>query len=338
MTKTWIVRDEAGRHFDDFAEGGFVALGGEEAQPDLSSCATREDVEAAVAGLWTNEHARTRKRWALEKYRFACEVHPGDGVVMYDRSKRIYLVGAFAGGYKHNARPLEHKQHFRDVVWKGTVHRDSLDQASKDALVYRYSIYAIDDHAAKAIRAALEGSSAAPSSGSGDSAGADDTSDPSSDLSTVPERASEAIKDALAALEWDEMQEVLAGVLRAMGYKASVSRPGPDGGRDILASPDGLGLESPRIVAEVKHRKDPSSAPQIRSFIGGLQSNDRGLFLSTGGFTKDSRVEAMRSSVPLTLIDLDDLVSLLTDHYEQADSRLRTLVPLRAVYMPAGSD
>jgi restriction system protein len=38
------------------------------------------------------------------------------------------------------------------------------------------------------------------------------------------------------------MQELVAGVLRGMGYKTIVSAKGPDRGRDILASPDGLGL------------------------------------------------------------------------------------------------
>jgi hypothetical protein len=39
-----------------------------------------------------------------------------------------------------------------------------------------------------------------------------------------------------------------------MGYKTRVSPPGADRGVDIFASPDGLGLEEPRIFVEVKHR------------------------------------------------------------------------------------
>ncbi len=36
----------------------------------------------------------------------------------------------------------------------------------------------------------------------------------------------------------------------------------------MIASPDGLGFSSPRIVAVVKHRKDSMGAPQIRAFVG----------------------------------------------------------------------
>ncbi len=39
-----------------------------------------------------------------------------------------------------------------------------------------------------------------------------------------------------------------------MGYKTTVSEVGPDRGKDIAASPDGLMLTEPRIIVEVKAR------------------------------------------------------------------------------------
>lgn len=48
------------------------------------------------------------------------------------------------------------------------------------------------------------------------------------------------------------MEKLVAGLLKAMGYYARATPHGPDGGRDVIASPDALGLESPRIIAEVK--------------------------------------------------------------------------------------
>jgi restriction system protein len=44
------------------------------------------------------------------------------------------------------------------------------------------------------------------------------------------------------------MQDLVAGLLRALGYKKRVSPAGPDRGKDIVASPDGFGFESPRIL------------------------------------------------------------------------------------------
>lgn len=70
-------------------------------------------------------------------------------------------------------------------------------------------------------------------------------------LEETEARAPEFIKDRVSKLDWSEMQELIAGILRAMGYTTRVSRPGPDRGADIVASPDGLGLEMPRIVVEL---------------------------------------------------------------------------------------
>lgn len=139
----------------------------------------------------------------------------------------------------------------------------------------------------------------------------------------------------MLALGWDEMEELTAGLLRSMGYHARVMPTGPDGGRDVVASPDALGLESPRIVAEVKHRKGAMGTPAIRSFIGGLRAADRGLYVSTGGFTREARYEADRSNVPVRLLDLDGFVRLYVESYERADEDTRALLPLVRIWWPA---
>jgi restriction system protein len=119
-----------------------------------------------------------------------------------------------------------------------------------------------------------------------------------------------------------------------MGYKSSISPPGPDRGFDVFASPDGLGLQDPRIFVEVKHRNGAMGSKEIRSFIGGRNGNDKCLYVSTGGFTKDARYEAERAAVPVKLLNLADLRKLLLDHYDRVDEETRALVPLTRLYWP----
>ena len=97
------------------------------------------------------------------------------------------------------------------------------------------------------------------------------------------------------------MQELVAGILRAMGYKTLISSKGADRGKDIIASPDGFGFEHPRIVVEVKHRAGQMGSEKIRSFTGGRHKDDRGLYVSTGGFSKDAKYEAERANIPIML-------------------------------------
>lgn len=73
---------------------------------------------------------------------------------------------------------------------------------------------------------------------------------------------------------------------------------------------------------------------EIRSFLGGRHKDDKGLYVSTGGFSKDARYEAERASIPLSLMDIDELVAALIDNYEALDDETRQLLPLRRLYWP----
>ena len=154
-------------------------------------------------------------------------------------------------------------------------------------------------------------------------------------LKEMQEKSHEFIKDTINKLDWDGMQELVAGLLRSMGYKTRISPIGADRGKDIVASPDGFGLEQPRIIVEVKHREGAIGAQQIRSFIGGRHKDDKGLYVSTGGFTKDARYEAERAGIPIMLMDSDDLVTAIVEHYEKMDAEAKGLLRLTKIYWPA---
>ena len=149
-------------------------------------------------------------------------------------------------------------------------------------------------------------------------------------LKDIQSKAFEFIKDKVSRISrTEELQQLVAGLLQAMGYKTRISPSGPDRGKDIVASPDGSGWE-PRIVVEVKHRTGSNMGSQeIRSFLGGRHKDDKGLYVEhRGQFTKDARYEAERASIPLTLMDLDDLVKALLEHYEKMDIDAQRLIPL----------
>ena len=72
----------------------------------------------------------------------------------------------------------------------------------------------------------------------------------------------------------------------------------------------------------------------MRSFIGGRRQNDRCIYLSTGGFTREARYEADRANVALRLVNLPELTLLLLENYPGLDERTRALVPLTMLYWP----
>lgn len=175
-------------------------------------------------------------------------------------------------------------------------------------------------------------------------ADAPDLDEEAPSASTVLEEAEESawaeIQDHLARMHPYDFQELVAGLLRAMGYHVTwIAPPGPDRGIDIIAHTDPLGIQGPKIKVQVKRRQDPASVDVIRAFLAVLATGDVGLFVCTGGFTRDAEQEARAEQMRrLMLVDLKRLFDLWVEHYSQVDEAKRRLLPLRAVYYLAPDD
>ena len=325
----WMVRSGAGRRYDEFKAKGAVALGWHKVakiDPSESAKQTAKRMEREGMAVTAGAYAGI-----AQIHRFASEVKKGDRVVTYSPSLREYLVGTIASDWRYDPTVIDEEMaNVRNVAWDGDVSRDVLSVRAKNSLGSTLTLFLVPPEVAAEIEKALKGQPPKPVE-EPDTDHADDVTL----KQDIEEQALEFTKDRLNKLDWAEMQDVVAGILRAMGYKTRVSPSGPDQGKDIVASPDGLGFEQPRIVVEVKHRTSSMGSKEIRSFLGGRHKDDRGLYVSTGGFTKDAYYEAERAGIPLTLMDLDDLVKALVENYEALDVETKRLIPLKRIYWPA---
>lgn len=331
MAKTmWMVRAEAGGVlFERFKSERFVAMGLDVGT--LHDLRTRKQIADRIRACSPDWSDGKVAIWAGMLLRFQHEIAVGDAVVTYDPPTRVYLVGTIASDCIYDEKLVPGDPFTRKVDWRGEVSRDELSVAAKNSLGAIATLFRVPKDAAEELEVALKGERKPPEV----PAPSDDVIDERALLDDVHARAMEFIKDRVIQLDWDDMQHLVAGLLRAMGYKTQVSPAGPDRGRDIVASPDGFGFENPRIVVEVKHRTgSPMGSQEIRSFLGGRHANDKGLYVSTGGFTKDARYEADRATIPLTLMDVDDLVKAVVEYYDSMDIETQRLLPLRKLYWP----
>lgn len=134
-----------------------------------------------------------------------------------------------------------------------------------------------------------------------------------------------------------EFQELVADLLRAMGYHVSwVSPRGKDRGVDIIAHNDPLGTRTPRIKVQVKRREETTKVDGLRSFLSVLGADDVGLFVSTGGFTSDAMDEARsQERRKVTLLDLQAFFDLWVKHYDKLSQEARSRLPLKPIYFLA---
>lgn len=153
-------------------------------------------------------------------------------------------------------------------------------------------------------------------------------------LQQMEELANEGLKQRINSLNPYEFQDLVAALLRAMGYFTPFVAPkGKDGGVDVIAYQDPLGVKSPRIKVQVKHRESSASVDELRQLMGLLQRDgDVGIFVSSGGFTSDSKTTARSSQVHVELIDMDRLIVLWQEFYEKLDDEDRNLLRLKPIF------
>lgn len=340
--RTWMVRAGRGGALAElFQEEQIVGI---DFRSDLFNepplTLEREQIAATIKAAEPSFSSAKLMNAAGQLHRFLHELAADDHVMTYDPTRRIYLLGTLLDKptwkAKDNDAPMR-----RAVRWDSKIARDSVSVTTRNKLGSIMTLFLVNDEAAAEVhrlaRPLNSPESEAPPPA--EEPATDDTTSLEDLRSELVEKSHEFIEDRIAKLDPYEMQDLVAGILRAMGYKTRVSPKGADRGVDIFASPDGLGLQEPRIFVEVKHRRQTQmSAPELRSFLGGRKPGDRCLYVSTGGFTKDARYEADRAAVPLRLIDLPALRELLLEHYPALDTESRQLVPLTQLYWPIETD
>jgi restriction system protein len=330
----WMIRNGGGEYAEEFIDKGYVGIGWA-ATGSLSGLKTRDQFIDKVKATWPAFKHMKAVVSGSQLHKIAVVIKPKDRVITYDPSTRMYHIGSIESDYIYNADDKNERPHQRKVKWLHKIDRDRLSVPTKNSLGSTLTIFEVPEEAERELDALLSGKEYTR-----EEAETYTSSEAALDEQVLfddyKSRAKEFTKDKIIALEWDQMQELVAGVLRGMGYKTRISPQGSDRGKDIVASPDGLGLEQPRIVVEVKHRPNTKmSSGDIRSLTAGRHKDDKCLYVSTGGFTKDALFEADRSANPVTLIDIDELVDLVIDNYEEMDTDARTLLPLTKIYWPS---
>ncbi|KRR22214.1 hypothetical protein CQ14_36550 [Bradyrhizobium lablabi] len=151
------------------------------------------------------------------------------------------------------------------------------------------------------------------------------------------EKARDEIDTYLDTLSGYEFQNLVAALLEGMGYATStVSKPGSDGGTDILAYTDPLGAQTPHIRVQVKHRDQTASREDVAA-LRGIIRGDReiGLFVSSGGFSREARREAGNGTVHIELVDLDRFLELWLQHYSKIPEVKRSKLRLEPIHFLA---
>jgi restriction system protein len=135
------------------------------------------------------------------------------------------------------------------------------------------------------------------------------------------------------ALKGYLFEAFVAELLRAMGYHARVTQRSGDGGVDIIAHRDELGIEPPIIKVQVKSSGGTTGDPEVSALYGKVDSNEVGLFVTLGTFSEQAKKFA-HSKPNLRLVNGEEVLALIMQHYDAFDAQYKSLIPLKRVYIP----
>lgn len=154
------------------------------------------------------------------------------------------------------------------------------------------------------------------------------------DFEQAVDLAKTGIQDFIQAMDPYDFQDLVAALLRGMGYHTPfVAPPGKDGGIDVLAYRDPFGTVEPRIKVQVKHRQEQKvNAREVREITSLLnKQGDTGLIVSIAGFSADAMTEVRHAQMHIETVDLDKLIELWEDYYDKLTEEDKALLPLRRI-------
>jgi restriction system protein len=334
MPTMWGVRNNQPQL--DFVDNGFIAIGWDELG-DLSVIGDdKQKMQTLVSQKVSNIKPGAIPHAAGVLLKFAFRMQVGDFVVCPHKPDSTLNFGRIKGNYYYEGAAGLHRNR-RSVEWLKTgIPRTTFIPAARNEVGFAMTLFEVKRHA-DLFRDFIGGAT---------------TPTPASVAAADPEQAAEAaaevpnadsietdsrdfiIETLMTQLEGVEFEHFVAHLLEAMGYRARVTDASGDGGFDIVAHRDPLGVEAPIIKVQCKRTTASQGGPQVQQLTGTLSpgGEERGLFVTLGAYSKDAQ-HLERTRQDLRLINGNELVDLIWENYEKFSPRYKQLLPMRSVYV-----
>ena len=347
MTSTaWVIRSGRYGERDEWALENSCSGGGWREVPDLTSAGSREEIQRIVDEVYAQESDGARTNSVSQLWALRGRIAVGDLLAMPMKTTREIAIGRVTNPYTYLAENEAAYRHVVGVEWVRQVPRSALKQDLLYTLGSALTIFSPSrNNAAARLEHVLRtgedlGSHALTSSPS--SAPAARPSGPSSpDVVDEPESQPDIdmiARDQISSRIAEEFSghsfaHLVAELLRAEGFDTDEAPPGADGGIDITAGRGLLGLESPKLIVQVK---TPQIGSEVVAQLNGLvhtHGADYGLLATWSGLSKPARDAVKHQRFRVKVWDSTDIVEAVLRNYEKLPEDITERLPLRRVWM-----
>lgn len=220
---------------------------------------------------------------ASQLFRFVNEAKINDYVIYPTKFNRMINIGKIEGEYFFNEKEQEYNQQ-RKVKWIKSFPRNKFSQGALYEVGSFLSFFKIKHYSDEFINA-LENKNIISDQDDSDIVTSETIEETTKDF---------VLKELNKNYKGYDLENVVADLLNAMGYRTKLSKHGGDSGRDIIAYKDEL---PPRIVVQVKSQDGNITESTIQSLKGAMDEGDYGLFVTLSDYTQNAKKYLEKHSI-----------------------------------------
>lgn len=328
----WLVR--AGKYGDaeqTAIENSIVTIAWNDI-PDLSAIDQRDDLTELYRVKRPDASSGKVANHVGQIWAFRNRIKPEDLVVLPLKTRSAIAIGRVLGPYEYTTQYGDGIKHVRRVEWLRTdLPRTSFDQDILYSFGAFMTVCRIErNNAEERIRAIVSGKKLPESAFQN----VDELEEEAQPLDVERAAADQILERIQRHFAGHDLANLVDAVLKAEGYLTRVSKPGPDGGVDILAGTGPMGFGAPRLCVQVKSSQSPEDVKVLRELQGILQNfhAEQGLLVCWGGFKPSVLQEARQSFFKIRLWDSGDLLSMIMKNYDRFPDDLKAELPLKRVW------
>lgn len=346
MSRFWTVRTGKTGERTDWSFANSVVGGGWLGIPDLSNVTEKEELRGIVAEVYggsKNVVANlTGQLWTLRH-----RIQDGDFIVLPIRATSQVAFGRVRGGYKYLADQEDPtRRHVIQVTWlktdvpKTLLKQDLLYQLGSALTVFEVgnndAAYRLEQVMAGKPDPGARSTVAIGQPKPSDGVAGEEAPNDSGVINLAEVAQDEIAKHLQEDFKGHELSALVEALLTAQGFKCRNSPPGADGGVDVLAGMGPLGMDSPKLVVQVKSQTNAVSDTVLQQLNGAIHrfQADQGLLVTFGGVTAPAKTYLETQYFNIRVWTMDDILQALYKYYPSLDGEIRARLPLKQIWIP----
>jgi restriction system protein len=298
--------------------------------PDLKKYKIKEELTAEYQNLYKEDNNIKSGIKVGQIWRFVNEIKVGDLVALPSKSQPIIHIGKVTGEYKFEPKDKE-VLHWRPVKWLKSIPRIDFDQ---DILYSFGSLLTVSqvsrEQAVERVLAMIEGKKL-----SNKIEIINNKTEEAEEVDIEQFAKDQIIRTIDRKFKGHKIAILVEQILNAQGYTTQTSKPGQDGGIDILAASGTLGFEQPRVCVQVKSTVVQVDVKTLRELQGVMRKvkAELGLLVSWNGFNSKVLAEAKEEFFFIRLWTANDMIENIFKYYDKFSDEMKADLPLKRFWM-----